>query len=86
MAKIDIDALVDLAFSVEEGDPIDWGVFRQGREQALRLIATSIVEQFDTNLSNDAERLIVLSTITKLVVENMVLHTKLIEYQKKNEV
>jgi hypothetical protein len=85
MAKIDIDTLVDLAFSVEEGDPIDWGVFRQGREEALRLIATSIVEQFDKNLSSDAERLIVLATITKLVVENMVLHTKIIEYQKKNE-
>jgi hypothetical protein len=85
MAKIDIDTLVDLAFSVEEGDPIDWGVFRQGREEALRLIATSIVEQFDKNLSSDAERLIVLATITKLVVENMVLHTKIMEYQKKNE-
>lgn len=83
MAKIDIDQLVDLAFAVEEGDPIDWGVFRQGREQALRLIATSIIEQFDKDLSSDAERLIVLATITKLVVENMVLHTKLIESQKQ---
>jgi hypothetical protein len=79
MAKIDLDQLIDIAFAVEQGDPIDWGVFRDGKEQALKMIATTVVEQFDKDLNNDEDRIIVLATITKLIVENMILHTKLLK-------
>ena len=44
MAKITIDQLVDLAFAVEEGDPFDWSSFKQGKDQAMRMIAASILE------------------------------------------
>ena len=84
MAKINLDQLIDIAFAVEEGDPIDWGTFRQGKEQVLKMIGTSIIEQFDKDLNNDHDRIVVLATITKLVVENMILHTKLLR-QEKNE-
>jgi hypothetical protein len=47
MAKVDIDALVDLAFAVESGDPIDWGIFRQTQEQIMKMIADSVIENFD---------------------------------------
>ena len=82
MAKISVEELVDIAFAVEEGDPIDWGVFKQGKEEALKMIGTSILEQFDKENMTDADRLIILASITKLVVENMILHTKLLTATK----
>jgi hypothetical protein len=85
MAKITLEQLVDIAFAVEEGDPFDWGSFKQGKEQAMKLIATSILEQFDKDIVTDEDRLILLATITKLVTENMILHTKLMG-TAKNEV
>lgn len=84
MAKINIDDLVDIAFAVEDGDPIDWGKLRQGREQAMRMIAASIIEQFDKEVYSDDDRLVVLATITKLVTENMILHTKLLTAETKD--
>lgn len=83
MAKITLEELCDIAFAVEEGDPIDWGVFSQGKDEVMRLIGTSILEQFDKDIVTDSDRLIMLSTITKLVVENMILHTKNLTLQKK---
>ena len=82
MAKITLDELVDIAFAHEEGDPFDWGIFSKGQEQTMRMIGSSILEQFDNETITDADRLIMLATITKLVTENMILHTKLL---KQNE-
>lgn len=83
MAKITLDELIDIAFAHEEGDPIDWGVFKEGQEQAMRMIGTSILDQFDKDEIGDADRLILLATITKLVTENMILHSKLLTLSKK---
>lgn len=85
MAKITLEELIDIAFAVEEGDPFDWGAFKQGKEQTMKMIAASILEQFDKEEITDADRLILLATITKLVTENMILHTKLMG-TLKNEV
>ncbi len=85
MAKITLDELIDIAFAHEEGDPFDWGSFKQGKEQAMRMIGASILEQFDKENMDDADRLILLATITKLVTENMILHTKIMG-MTKNEV
>ena len=82
MAKITLDELVDIAFAHEEGDPFDWGLFSKGQEQTMRMIGSSILEQFDKETVTDADRLIMLATITKLVTENMILHTRLM---KQNE-
>jgi hypothetical protein len=85
MAQITLNELIDIAFAHEEGDPIDWGVFKQGQEQTMKMIGTSILEQFDKDVITDADRLILLATITKLVTENMILHTKIMGLTK-NEV
>jgi hypothetical protein len=84
MAKITLDELTDIAFAVEEGDPLDWGVFTNGKEQAMKMIGTSILEQFDKELITDGDKLILLATITKLVTENMILHTKMLTATSKN--
>ena len=83
MAKITLEELCDIAFAVEDGDPIDWGVFKQGKEEAMKLIGTSILDQFDKETITDEDKLIMMSTICKLVVENMILHTKVMQAVQK---
>jgi hypothetical protein len=84
MAKITLEELIDIAFAHEEGDPFDWGVFKDGKEQAMSMIGASILEQFDKEVITDADRLILLSTITKLVTENMILHSKILSLSTKS--
>ena len=84
MAKINLDDLIDIAFAVEEGDPIDWSVFKDGREETMKMIGSSILDQFDKDTYTDQDRLIVMATITKLVVENFILHSKLLTTTEKD--
>ncbi len=83
MAKITLEELTDIAFAAEEGDPIDWGIFTNGKEEAMKMIGTSILEQFDKDQITDEDKLILLATITKLVTENMILNTKVLTMMKK---
>ncbi len=83
MAKITLEELTDIAFAAEEGDPIDWGIFTNGKEEAMKMIGTSILEQFDKDQITDEDKLILLATITKLVTENMILNTKVLTLMKK---
>ncbi len=83
MAKITLEELCSIAFAVEEGDPIEWGVFKQGKEEVMKLIGTSILDQFDKDVITDDDKLIMMSTICKLVVENMILHTKVMQAAQK---
>jgi hypothetical protein len=86
MGKITADEVVDVAFTVEDGDPIDWGVFENGKRESLKMIAASIVEQFDKEEWSQEDRLVMLATITKLVTENFILHSKLLAESKNDEV
>lgn len=78
MAKITLEQLIDIAAAVEEGDPIDWGKLEKGQQETFKLIGTSVLEMFDKEVYTDEDRLMVMATITKLIVENMILHTKLL--------
>ena len=73
--QVYIERIALLAQEVEVGDPIDWGMTELKEEDAYKLIAMSVVNQFD-KYSVD-EREIMIATITKLVVENFVLNLKL---------
>jgi hypothetical protein len=84
MAKITLEELIDVAFAHEEGDPFDWGVFKKGREEAMKMIGASVLEMFDKEEITDADRLIMLATITKLTTENMILHSKLLTNIQKD--
>ena len=84
MAKISLEELIDIAFAVEEGDPFDWGTFKQGKAEAMKMIGASVLEMFDKEDITDADRLIMLSTITKLITENMILHSKLLTQSTKD--
>lgn len=84
MAKITLEELIDVAFAVEDGDPIDWSVFKDGKDQTMKMIGASILEQFDKEVYTEEDRLIVLATITKLVVENFILHSQVLTKLQKN--
>jgi len=83
MAKITLEQLIDIAAAVEEGDPIDWDRLEKGQQETFKLIGTSVLEMFDKEVYSDTDRLMVLATITKLLVENMILHLNVMD---KNEV
>ena len=76
MTPITLDELCELAFSVDEGDPIDWGVFQGGKEQTMRMMAASVLEQFNKDPMTRDDILVMMAIITKLLTENMILHTR----------
>lgn len=84
MAKITIEELIDIAFAVEKGDPFDWGAFKQGKPEAMKMIATSVIDQFSKEEYTSEDLLIMLATITKLLTENMILHSKLLTLSQKD--
>jgi hypothetical protein len=85
MRNIDLDLLVDIAQEVEKEDPIDWDRLSVGKEQAYKMIATSVLEQFDKTEYTEEDKIILLSTITKMLVENMLLNLKIMELTRKLE-
>jgi hypothetical protein len=78
MKSISLVTLVDIAMSIDEEDPIDFGILGQTKESAFAMVGSSVLEMFDKADYNDDDKLILLSTITKLTVENMVLNIKLL--------
>ena len=73
--QVYIERIAKLAQEIESEDTIDWGMTEIAEDDAYKLIAMSVVNQFD-KYSVD-EREIMIATITKLVVENFVLNIKL---------
>jgi hypothetical protein len=84
MAKVTLEELIDIAFAVENGDPFDWGAFKQGKPEAMKMIATSVIDQFGKEEYTSEDLLIMLATITKLLTENMILHSKLLTLSQKD--
>lgn len=78
MGKISLDQLVEIAAEVEAGDPSDWGRLAVGQQEAMRMIGASVLDMFDKAVYTDEDRLILLATITKLTVENMLLNIKIL--------
>lgn len=76
MRNKEIELLVELAKEVEIGDPFDWSHVNIDEDEAYRLMAASVLEM--------PQDLVVLAgTITKLLVENMVLNCRLLESNGK---
>ena len=75
---ITIDTLVTLAKEVENEDPIDWAMLAIDEDDAYRLIATSVLEKFNEPWNIDQQTAL-LATVTKLIVENMVLNLRLLK-------
>lgn len=79
-----LDELLVLVSEVETEDPIDWAYLNIDEDTTTRLIAMSILEMYRTLEQEDPKTIeaITCATITKLVLENMVLNARLL--QKEN--
>jgi hypothetical protein len=69
-----INIVSQLAQEAEIADPIDWGYLKIDETTAYKMMASHVVENFGNSAQHE---LVMLSTITKLLVENFVLNLKL---------
>lgn len=74
------EQLVELAKEVEMGDPIDWGMLAISEDDAYRLMAGGVLDNY-LSTDKDTREMMLLAVATKLTVENFVLNLKL---QQKN--
>lgn len=82
--QVSTEALVEMLREVEADDPIDYADLPFGEQELRRLVMTSLVERHhsveaDMSMS-DVHALYLLST-AKLVLENTVLHARLLRLQ-----
>jgi hypothetical protein len=84
MDKVDLDLLVDIAQEVEGQDSIDWSKLAVSKDAAYKMVATSILEMFDKSEYTLDDKVIIMSTITRLTVENMLLNIKLLTLESKD--
>ena len=69
---LSVKQLAELAKEVETEDPIDWGMLAIDEDHAYELIASQVLELYNTN-----DQYALLASVTKLIVENFVLNLKL---------
>lgn len=81
--NINLKQLVDLAMETELTDPIDWGMLSISEEHAYKLMALHVLELFENKENDQYFDIVLMSTMTKLLVENFVLNLKL---KEKNNV
>lgn len=72
-----IDELVQLIDESSLEKQIDWTALSTNREETIRLIASGVLEIFDSSQSYGKREIIMLSTIVRLMFENFVLNIKL---------
>jgi hypothetical protein len=75
---MEVQTLVALAKEVENEDPIDWGMLSINEDNAYELVAAHVLEQFNEPWQID-QLTALMATVTKLIVENMVLNMKLLQ-------
>jgi len=80
MVKVTVTDILDLVKEIDSEDPIDWGMLSVDENMATEIIATGLLEQYNTtwaDMDPDDRTVIMLATITKLIVENFTLNLKL---------
>lgn len=71
-----IGKIVELAKEVEIKDKIDWTQFKMTEDQAYEMFAQNVLTQMMA-VPEDYRETVMLGTLTKLLVENFILNTKL---------
>ena len=76
-----LDELLTLIDEVEREDPIDWAYLNIDEDTTTQLIAMSILDMYRSLESEDPSTIeaIMCATIAKLVLENMVLNSRLLQ-------
>lgn len=78
-----VGRLVSLAKEVEIKDPIDWSRLSVTEDQIYELMASSVIEQI-YSVPEEHRTSVSMATLTKLLVENFVLNSKLEQERLKN--
>lgn len=73
-----VEQIVELAKEIEHEDPIDWGMLNIDENEAFKLLAPSVLENY-LLLDKDSRDIMMLSMVLKLTVENFALNVKLIQ-------
>ena len=81
ISQEEVDFVVDLAKECDTVDPIDWGQLSLTEDQAYQMMASSLLEQM-ASIPEEQRMHVILSTATKLLVENFVLQLKLYGAEK----
>ena len=71
----EVDLIVELAKEAEVGDPFDWSNAAISEDEAYKLVALSVAELEDNSI-------VLKASLTKLIVENMVLNVRFLENAK----
>jgi hypothetical protein len=77
-----LEDVVSIAMEMELTDPTDFGYLQFSEETAYRFIATQIIEDMNKVDTPDEQTLLMLSTVVHLVVENFILHQKILSMKK----
>lgn len=71
-----VGILVDLAKDMDIKDSIDFASLNISKDQAFDLMANTVIEQFFV-VPEDQREVVMLASLVKLLVENLVLNAKL---------
>lgn len=80
MSKLTVEQLVELINEVDSAEPIDWGILNIDEDDATKMIAINLLDQYNSEwatLNENDFRCAMLATVGKLVLENFVLNLKL---------
>ena len=83
MTNLTLELLVELAQEVEVNDPIIWDHVNLNKVGTYRMIAASILEQFDTGIYTQEDKISLLVAMTRLVVENFILNSRILALEAK---
>lgn len=78
-----VGKLVALAKEVDIKEPIDWNALQISEDHAYDLMANSVIDQMNT-VPDDYKVSIMMATMVKLLVENLVLNVNLQKEKKNN--
>jgi len=74
--RITAEQLAELAMEAEKENVIDWGLLAIDEKEAYTLMASSVIEIVE-NTPDNQKMFILMSAMTNLMVENMVLNARL---------
>lgn len=79
--KITPNVISQLAREVDITDPIDWGCLVINEDSTYNMMALSVMEMVQMMEQDDEQKTqtVLMASLTKLLVENFVLNTKLRE-------
>ena len=68
--------LAEIAMEAEKENSIDWGLLAIEEEEAYVLMASNVIEIVE-NTPNNQKMFVLMSAMTNLMIENMVLNARL---------